>query len=317
VVTTANGRVDDATTDVAPELRIVLVEDSPSDARLTAELLRDTQRSAHVSTFSCVEDAVAALAVRRADCVLLDLGLPDAEELEGLARILAVTDATPIVLLTGRDDDRLALEAVRFGAQDYLTKRELTTSALWRTISRAIERSRLAHERQRAALQDTLTGLPDRVLFDDRVTRTMARSRRSGIPFAVAFIDVDGFKAINDVHGHVAGNHALREIARRLLDGLRGEDAASRFGGDEFVVVCENASGYDAATRIGARLHHAITSRPLSIDGQDLEIAVSVGVTLGSGDDTSVAELLRRADRAMYRAKAARSRVALYRPEFA
>ena len=313
-MTAANAREDDAAPD---ELRIVLVEDSPADARLTTELLQGIGRSTRISTFACVDDAVAALTVDDADCILLDLGLPDAEELEGLARILAVTDSTPIVLLTGRDDDRLALQAVRFGAQDYLTKRELNTTALWRTVSRAIERTRLSHERERAALQDTLTGLPDRVLFDDRVQQTIARSRRSLIPFAVAFIDVDGFKAINDMHGHVAGDHALREIAQRLVGGLRAEDSACRFGGDEFAVVCQNAGGDGAATRIGARLHAAIVGRPFSIAGTSIELSVSVGVTLGSGDDGSVAELLGRADRAMYRAKATKTRIALYRPEFA
>jgi diguanylate cyclase (GGDEF)-like protein len=314
VVTAAKAREDDAAPD---ELRIVLVEDSPADARLTTELLQGNGRSTRISIFACVDDAVAALSVERADCILLDLGLPDAEELDGLARILAATDSTPVVLLTGRDDDHLALQALRFGAQDYLTKRELSTTALWRTVSRAIERARLSHERQRAALQDTLTGLPDRVLFDDRVQQTMARSRRSRVPFAIAFIDVDGFKAINDLHGHVAGDHALREIAQRLVGGLRAEDSACRFGGDEFAVVCQNASGQGAATRIGTRLHDAIAARPFSIAGTSLRISVSVGIALGDGDDDSVHELLCRADQAMYRAKGQKTRVALFRPEFA
>jgi len=129
----------------APEkaVSVVLVEDSAADARLTTEMLRSVRPTLKVTTYSRVEDAAAALPSIEADCVLLDLGLPGLAGLEALDRIAGAARGTPIVVLTGRDDDRLALEAMRRGAQDYVTKRGLDGATIWRAIARAIERQRL------------------------------------------------------------------------------------------------------------------------------------------------------------------------------
>ena len=124
-------------------LALILVEDSPADARLAVEMLRAQNPSLRLSTFARVEDAADALVKERADCVLLDLGLPGWEGLEALDRIISVASDTPIIVLTGRDDDQLALSAVRLGAQDYVTKRGLDGATLWRAIGRSIERQRL------------------------------------------------------------------------------------------------------------------------------------------------------------------------------
>jgi diguanylate cyclase (GGDEF)-like protein/PAS domain S-box-containing protein len=133
----------DASGALAAGLSIAVVEDSPADALLTRELLRAQRPQPLVSTYGRVEEAEAGLAKGGADCILLDLGLPGLEGLEALDRIIGVAPDAPIVVLTGLDDDELALAAVRRGAQDYVTKRGLDAATLWRTINRAIERQRL------------------------------------------------------------------------------------------------------------------------------------------------------------------------------
>jgi diguanylate cyclase (GGDEF)-like protein len=283
-------------------LRIVLVEDSPFDARYVTELLRIASPGAEVLRFARMEDAAREPACVDADCILLDLGLPDVDGLEAVERMVGVAEATPIVVLTGRDDDRLALEAVRAGAQDYLLKRELGVTTLSRTIGRAIERARLVRKLASDALHDALTGLPERALFTDRLGQAIARSRRSSTTFSLAFIDVDGFKSVNDRYGHAIGDEVLQAISARLVGALRASDTACRFGGDEFAAVCEHGSDPASAAHVAARLHDAISSQPVSTSLGPLQVSVSIGVAVGSGLETS-GELLRRADQAMYHAK--------------
>ena len=297
-------------------LRIVLVEDSPFDARYVTELVQIASAGAQILRFARMDDAATHPACVDADCILLDLGLPDVEGLEAVEHMVGVAGATPIVVLTGRDDERLALEAVRAGAQDYLIKRELDSTTLTRTVGRAIERARFVRKLASDALHDELTGLPERVLFNDRLAQAIARSRRTGTSFSLAFIDVDGFKAVNDRYGHAIGDAVLRTIASRLAGALRASDTASRFGGDEFAAVCEHASSPQAAALVAARMHDAIASQPVPTRLGGLRVSVSIGVASGSGSETAD-ELLRRADQAMYRAKSTQAGFALYEPAVA
>jgi two-component system cell cycle response regulator len=285
----------------------VIVDDSPGDARLVAEMLRSRNPALQLSTFERVDDATRAIAITGADCVLLDIGLPDANELDGLERILTAAPGMPVVMLTGRDDNSLALAAVRLGAQDYVTKRELDETILWRAIERAIERAWLGRELRHQALHDSLTGLPRRALFHERLAHAIARSARHGTGFAVVFMDIDGFKPINDHFGHAVGDEILREISDRLQRELRAADAACRYGGDEFAALCEDTTGPIGAARVASRIHEAISRRPVIAGGRPLSVGVSIGVTLGSGDHTA-AGLLQRADEAMYHAKATGAR---------
>jgi len=283
-------------------LRIMIVEDSPGDARLAMEMLHERDPALLITTFASIDDATRALAGSNVDCVLLDLGLPDADGLEGLKRILAVAPGVPIVMLTGVENDRLALAAVAAGAQDYVTKRELAVGPLWRAINRAIERARLTGELGRRATHDQLTGLPNRALFEERVDHAIARSRRWATGFTIVFLDVDGFKAINDNFGHATGDDALREISRRLARGLRVGDTPCRYAGDEFAALCETARRPIEAGRLARRIHESICHTPVIAGVRSLNVSVSIGVTLGSGEDDQ-ATLLRRVDRAMYEAK--------------
>ena len=151
-------------------------------------------------------------------------------------------------------------------------------------------------------LRDPLTGLPSRLVLHDQLQLALERARRQGTAVAVLFIDVDRFKVINDSLGHATGDRVLRVVSERLRSSARGSDVAVRFGGDEFVVVCENLDGPDAALAIAERLG-ALLRMPVPIDGRAHVLTVSVGVSVTSDPDRSPEDLVRDADTAMYRAK--------------
>jgi diguanylate cyclase (GGDEF)-like protein len=152
------------------------------------------------------------------------------------------------------------------------------------------------------ALHDSATGLPNRVLFDDRVTHGISLAERHGWSLAVMFLDLDRFKSINDDHGHAAGDLVLREVANRLSQHARDEDTVCRNGGDEFLYLLVNPkSRADVERKAAAVL--ADIAQAIEVGGCDLVIRASMGVALYPGDGTTVDQLVRNADTAMYRAK--------------
>jgi diguanylate cyclase (GGDEF)-like protein/PAS domain S-box-containing protein len=156
------------------------------------------------------------------------------------------------------------------------------------------------------ALHDPLTGLANRVLFLDRVSHAVARLRRGQSSVAVLFLDVDGFKAVNDRYGHRAGDHVLTVAARRLAHAVRPGDTVARFGGDEFVVLCED-SGQSEASVVARRIAE-LWQEPIPVpDGGQVVLSCSVGVAVTRTPDVTAEQLLREADEAMYRSKRRRS----------
>ncbi|HET9443482.1 MAG TPA: bifunctional diguanylate cyclase/phosphodiesterase, partial [Acidimicrobiales bacterium] len=152
------------------------------------------------------------------------------------------------------------------------------------------------------AMHDRLTGLPNRALLHDRLHQAVARAERTGAGLAVLFLDLDRFKVVNDSCGHQVGDRLLVEVARRLAHVVRPGDTVARFGGDEFVVVCESTADLWDAALLGERIAVAM-QEPLEVDGLELVVTASIGVTIAQ-PGASVDSLLRDADTAMYEAKA-------------
>jgi diguanylate cyclase (GGDEF)-like protein len=151
-------------------------------------------------------------------------------------------------------------------------------------------------------LHDPLTDLPNRTLFFDRLELALARLRRHQTSIAVLFIDLDNFKVVNDSLGHSAGDKLLVELGGRLRCAIRPSDTIARFGGDEFVVLCEDITDARDAVLVGERIIEA-TANPFTLEGREMYVTTSVGVALAIGSDATPETLLRDADAAMYRAK--------------
>lgn len=171
------------------------------------------------------------------------------------------------------------------------------------SISRDIT-DRLTMEEQltRLALQDALTGLPNRRLFFDRLDIALARAQRTGAPVGVLFVDVDNFKAINDTLGHEAGDDVLVEVARRLVDCLRPSDTVCRLGGDEFSILCEHVGDDAGACALAQRLEGRV-SEPMEAGGGAIRVTASIGVVTAITAADGPEQLLRDADAATYGAK--------------
>jgi diguanylate cyclase (GGDEF)-like protein len=201
----------------------------------------------------------------------------------------------------------LALTAVR-GARQITELREREKAA----IEREAVARQLAHER----LHDALTGLPNRSLFSDRAEHAIRAAHRRGRAVAVVFMDLDHFKRINDSLGHAAGDAVLREVAERLRVCVRTVDTVSRFGGDEFTLLCEDL-GHNEILGVVARVQHEL-SQPVLIGDRSVPVSFSVGVAVHQPSDRprSAADLIQDADTAMYRAKeCGRARIEVFDPE--
>ncbi|MDE2482844.1 MAG: diguanylate cyclase [bacterium] len=166
----------------------------------------------------------------------------------------------------------------------------------------AIERAVQSERIEQMAFNDALTGLPNRVLFNDRIENTMATARRYGRGFAVMYLDVDKFKHINDRFGHAVGDETLKIIAQRLRTVTRESDTVSRFGGDEFVILQPIVDGPSDAADLARKLNVAMQD-PVRIDGVAHVVQLSVGIALYPSDGASIEILMEAADRALYRAK--------------
>ena len=202
---------------------------------------------------------------------------------KGLDNLVLVTTLAvlSIALLTSILDARLEARTAELANSLTLANRELT----------------------QLALHDTLTGLPNRILLADRISQAMAKVAEQGGCFSLMFIDLDGFKPVNDAFGHHLGDRLLREVALRLRDQLRSQDTLARIGGDEFVLLVR-LSEPDDAPQVAAR-QVSLLSKSFRVDEHDLQISASVGIALYPGNGQTAEELLMNADAAMYHAKGA------------
>ena len=250
-----------------------------------------------------VADAADHLAGARVCCVLLDASGPELDPMSALSLLKAARSDVPIVVLGADGNSTIALAAVQAGAQDYLVLDEADTGSLERSIRYAIDRKRTEVQLAHLAVHDHLTGLPNRSVFDDRLEHALRRRRDGQGGVAVLFIDLDGFKRLNDSFGHGAGDDVLREAGVRIRAAVRPHDTVARLGGDEFTVLCEGVCGDHGALTIGRRIAQEL-ARPLVIDGHEIVLRASIGVVLAERECVTAEELLQHSDDAMYRAKA-------------
>ena len=412
----------------------VLVEDNPGDARLLREMFEEySPNRVDLIHFECLRDAEEFLALHTVDLILLDLGLPDAQGLDAVRRTHAISPHIPLVILSGMDDESMAIQAMQVGAQDYLIKGQIESRELLRALRYAIERKLIEEtlfaEKERAqvtldsigdavictdldgkitflnkvaetltglslaeaagqpmteafrvvdastrvavlnpmeraitesctlqipsnsmlirrdgsevhvensaspirdrdrqvigavtvlrdvgaarkmkedmahsAHHDFLTGLPNRILLNDRVDQAISQAKRHGHPVAVLFLDLDGFKHINDSLGHPTGDKLLQSIATRLVAEIRAPDTVSRQGGDEFIVLLPEVSRATEAA-ITARRMLEVVAEAHVVDQHDLRITASIGVSVYPDDGSDAETLIKNADTAMYQAK--------------
>lgn len=293
-------------------LKLLLVEDSASDALLTREWLREVATEAELSLehVRTLGEALVRLGRQRWDCVLLDLNLPDGSGgVQNVQRVRGAVRDVAIVVISGDDNSRTALEALRWGAQEYVVKGQFDGQSLLRAIRHALERHQVVSEIDRQsrdnyynASHDSLTGLANRSLFLDRARETLAQAERRGERAALCFLDLDGFKPINDRLGHAFGDAVLKAVSDVLRARVRDGDTAARLGGDEFVALLSPVRGAEEAQKAAERIVEGVRNIR-TLQGKTVELGASVGIALYPDHGLDLETLMVNADVAMYAAK--------------
>jgi len=285
-------------------VRVLVVEADDQDFRTTQAWLGAAPHlEFKVERAADLETALERLRVGTFDACLVDHELPDGDGLE-LARAAQKSGCpAPIIMLSSAGTLALDLQAMALGVADFLDRQRLDPVRLERTIRYALARQRQAERLSHLAQYDELTGLANRSLFQDRLERALAWARRHERLVAVMILDLNDFKAINDRLGHLAGDRLLAIMAKRLAGRLRETDTVARLGGDEFAILIENLAKPEHAALVARKLLDTVAP-PASVDGQEVVVTASLGVALYPRDGQTGPELVREADRAMYRAKA-------------
>ncbi len=298
--------------------RTVVIADDDAATRM---LLRRILRSQAYDVVEASDGRSACEAVRRVrpEVVILDWSMPDIDGLAALRELKAdaATRAIPVVMLTTHAEVDERVLAIEEGAQDFLIKpcdpRELVARVeqqlRWRALV-AVESADRAREvaareldsMRETAMRDALTGAPNRILLDDRIEQAILSSRRRRERFAVLFLDLDGFKVVNDTHGHALGDLVLVTIADRIRAVCRESDTVARYGGDEFVVVAPNLQNARDASELAQRLLVELR-RPIGAGAAAVSVGTSVGIAFFPDDAATPTGIVGRADAAMYRAK--------------
>jgi diguanylate cyclase (GGDEF)-like protein len=293
-------------------LRVLLVDNDDGEASRSERGLRRRLGAGLVLTrVRSLAEAIRSLMGGGFDAVILEWALPDASGLASLAGVRGAAPSVPVVVYTRALEDDVARRALRAGALECASKREIAPPALARLLTFAFERQRrltlletARSEAAHRATHDPLTGLANRTLFLDQLERALAFGARYGRKTGLLFVDLNGFKAVNDTHGHGQGDVVLRAVAARLLEAVRRSDAVSRIGGDEFVVLLpEVTSRRDVAFVRDTIL--ASLQEPVELEGGTLTtIGGSIGSAMSPLDGSTAQDLLEAADADMYRDKA-------------
>lgn len=287
---------------ISEQISVLLVEDNPADARLLREWLAELPSALYTLAHADrLERALQRLSEERFDVILLDLSLG---EERGIATFLHVHEHAPdvpIVVLTVLDDEALAVQALRAGAQDYLVKGQVDASLLARSMRYAIERHQTLMGLRSLSFIDDLTGLYNRRGFITLAKQQLKLVQRTGQGLLLVFADLDGLKEINDTFGHQEGDLALIKAADVIKGTFRGSDIVARIGGDEFAVLVVDAADENATTlvtRLQARLDDC------NLKNRHYTLSMSTGLaSFNPNDPFSVERLLAIADEALYEQK--------------
>lgn len=284
-------------------IEILLVDDNPGDVWLFKKSLAEAGSDQYDLT--CVgklNETIKCLDKEEYDIVMLDLTLPDSQGFNTFTSVRMHSPRVPIILMAGDNDEELAVKALQHGAQDCLIKGQMDGTLLSRSIRYAIERHHARMKEHRLAYFDALTGLPNRMLFYDRLNQALSHAHRYEQKVALLFIDLDGFKLVNDSIGHDMGDLLLQEVAKRLEACLRKSDTVARIGGDEFTCILPHIEKSKDITVVAQKILRALR-HPFHVKGQEINISGSIGASLFPDDTVDCEILIKNADVAMYHVK--------------
>jgi two-component system cell cycle response regulator len=287
--------------------KILVVDDCADNIDLMEEILRD-------EGYSCVDSTMSPELVcplHREHCydlILLDLQMPGLNGFQVMKGLKEIEQGgyLPVLALTAQPSFKIA--ALEAGARDFISK-PFDLLEVHKRIHNMLEVRLLYKElaqysrtQQELALHDALTGLPNRRLLEDRIATTLQHARRNHHKAAIMYLDLDGFKDINDTYGHAYGDEILKMVAQRLVASSRKEDTVARIGGDEFMIVLSDLAGMSDAHGPAGKLVDVV-AEPFFINDLTLRLSTSIGISIFPDDAQTVETLISIADYALYEAK--------------
>lgn len=296
-------------------IKLLIVDDDAVDREQIRRMISCSNIQAKISEASSIESSMSYLEHREFDCVIVDYRLGIGSGLTLLDNIRkSVNNHCAVIMITGLGDEKIAAEAMRLGASDYLLKNQLKSDQLIHSISSSIQRASLEKKLHNMAHYDSLTGLASRPILIDQLQQAITSQQK----LAVAYLDLDNFKPINDKYGHETGDFVLKTIAQRLQNTLRKEDTLARIGGDEFILLLRGAARTIQEYEILLQDVLIEVNDPIKLAefSCSVQISVSIGVALPSDDGLTCDDILRRADQTMYQAKrSGTNRILFFDPE--
>ena len=309
-----------------PAARLLIVDDIADNRAVLSR--RFVKRGFEIVEADSGAEALRLVQEQTFDVVLLDVMMPDMDGIEVLRRLRKTFSASylPVIMVTAKTQSEDIVEALKTGANDYVTK-PVDLSVVLARVNNQVARRRaeaairkaneslqnaMTHLEQRVALEkkiahlahhDMLTGLPNRFAFDEKLNAARQFARDSGSQLSLLFIDLDGFKNVNDALGHAIGDEFLKDVAGRLTNIVGTSDFCSRLGGDEFAVVHVSGDVQSTAASLAQSIISAVEGCNY-VGGHQVFVGASVGIAVHEAGDDDLATLLKRADLAMYRAKA-------------
>ncbi|MDT8371365.1 MAG: response regulator [Gammaproteobacteria bacterium] len=285
----------------------VLVVDDDATTRIMLRRVMEAD-GYHVEEAHNGEQAVALFRSVQPEIILMDCMMPVMNGFDACKKIHATPEGanTSVLMITGLNDDVTIQRAISSGAADFISK-PIYLPVLSQRVKHLIEMKRAQEHVKHIAYHDVLTGLPNRMLFNDRLQAAIKATKRNVGRLAVMFLDLDHFKKVNDSLGHAAGDKLLQMVAVRIKGLLRDSDTLSRMGGDEFTILFpdlgEGEEGIRSLQTIATKIIHSLTE-PFMIEGHKMFIGTSIGASLCPDDSDDPYSLLKNADAAMYNAKA-------------
>lgn len=279
----------------------LVVDDDPDEVEILRRALRDNSQDAKFELLvaDTLESAFLLMEQHQVHLVILDLNLPDSRGFSTFVQFQDRHYSVPVVVVTGHEDQELALRAIRMGAQDYIVKGLFRPDLTLRAMRFAIERHRIMLSHLGRSMQDELTGLYNRRGFMEFGSKQLRLSVRDLKDLVLLYVDLDGMKTVNDTFGHEMGDQLLKDAATVLRAGLRETDIIARIGGDEFVALALGAAPEYTGIII-TRIMRCVQDFNQS-NARRYNISLSLGIaSFDPRNPVELEELMLRADQAMY-----------------
>jgi len=307
--------------DTAMPMKIMIVDDNKVDRMHIKRMMKRSDPLNSIIEVEDVDSAISVLSEQQFDAILLDYNMPKKNGLELLKEVRCenLDKNSAIIMMSTSEEEELAMECLQAGAQDFIAKSDITGYRLRRAILGAQARFNMEQKLKdsyqkvkQLAEEDNLTKLANRYVFDESLKSSIESNKRNHSKMGLILFDLDHFKYVNDTHGHDVGDALLQKVVQRIHTCLRGTEIFARLGGDEFAIILEHLTRVDETEKVALRILRVLV-KPFTISEAQINMSASIGIAISPDDALTASDLFKRADMAMYKAKAlGRNQIAFF-----